>query len=331
MRQEMASDLNTVVRVHHTGPPDVLRVETLPVPQPQKGEVLLRQEAIGVNFIDTYFRSGLYPFPTLPAIPGNEGAGVVEKVGEGVQHLRPGMRVAYAGALGAYARYRTIAADRLVVLPDAIPFEIAAAVTLRGLTAHMLLRQVYQVRTGQDILVYAPVGGVGQLVCQWARHLGVRVIGVTSTEEKAAIAKACGAADVVIGISDLPARIRELTDGKMVPVVYDSIGRDTFETSLNCLAPRGLMVSYGNASGPVTGVSVGTLSVHGSLYLTRPSLMTYIADRKELEAGAQELFAMVEQGVLKPAIGQRFLLAEAEQAHRALESRSTTGSTILTV
>ncbi|ANA14661.1 quinone oxidoreductase family protein [Acetobacter oryzifermentans] len=331
MRQEMASDLNTVVRVHHTGPPDVLRVETLPVPQPQKGEVLLRQEAIGVNFIDTYFRSGLYPFPTLPAIPGNEGAGVVEKVGEGVQHLRPGMRVAYAGALGAYACYRTIAADRLVVLPDAIPFEIAAAVTLRGLTAHMLLRQVYQVRTGQDILVYAPAGGVGQLVCQWARHLGVRVIGVTSTEEKAAIAKACGAADVVIGISDLPARIRELTDGKMVPVVYDSIGRDTFETSLNCLAPRGLMVSYGNASGPVTGVSVGTLSAHGSLYLTRPSLMTYIADRKELEAGAQELFAMVEQGVLKPAIGQRFPLAEAEQAHRALEARSTTGSTILTV
>ncbi|KAA8385074.1 quinone oxidoreductase [Acetobacter sp. DmW_136] len=331
MRQEMASDLNTVVRVHHTGPPDVLRVETLPVPQPQKGEVLLRQEAIGVNFIDTYFRSGLYPFPTLPAIPGNEGAGVVEKVGDGVQHLRPGMRVAYAGALGAYACYRTIAADRLVVLPDAIPFEIAAAVTLRGLTAHMLLRQVYQVRTGQDILVYAPAGGVGQLVCQWARHLGVRVIGVTSTEEKAAIAKVCGAADVVIGISDLPAQIRELTDGKMVPVVYDSIGRDTFETSLNCLAPRGLMVSYGNASGPVTGVSVGTLSAHGSLYLTRPSLMTYIADRKELEAGAQELFAMVEQGVLKPAIGQRFPLAEAEQAHRALESRSTTGSTILTV
>lgn len=325
----MSDKTNTVIRVHTPGGPDVLRVENLSVPQPGAGEILLRQEAMGVNFIDTYFRSGLYKFPSLPAIPGMEGAGVIEAVGPDVSALKPGMRVAYAGVPGGYAHYRTIAADRVVVLPDSVSFETAASVTLRGLSAHMLLQQVYPVRKGETILVYAAAGGVGQLLCQWGLHLGARVIGVTSTQEKADLARACGATDVLIGMENLPQRVRELTDGAMVPVVYDSIGRDTFEASLSCLAPRGLMVSYGNASGPVTGVDVGTLGAHGSLYLTRPSLMTYIAKRPELEASAAAVFSLLEQGVLRPSIGQRFALMEAEQAHRALESRKTTGSTIL--
>lgn len=325
----MSDETNTVIRVHETGGPDVLKVENLPVPTPGAGEVLLRQEAIGVNFIDTYFRSGLYKFPSLPAIPGMEGAGVIEAVGPAVTDLKPGMRVAYAGVRGGYAQYRTIAADRLVVLPENVSCETAASVTLRGLSAHMLLRQVYPVRKGETILVYAAAGGVGQLLCQWGKHLGARVIGVTSTQEKADLARACGAAEVLIGTDNLPQRVRELTDGAMLPVVYDSIGRDTFEASLSCLAPRGLMVSYGNASGPVTGVDVGTLGAHGSLYLTRPSLMTYIADKSELQASAAALFSMLEQGVLRPSIGQRFALTEAAEAHRALESRKTAGSTIL--
>ncbi|GAN68576.1 quinone oxidoreductase family protein [Acetobacter orleanensis] len=325
----MSDETNTVIRVHDTGGPGVLSVESQPVPKPGAGEILLRQEAIGVNFIDTYFRSGLYKFPSLPAIPGMEGAGVVVAVGPGVTDLSPGMRVAYAGVAGAYAQYRTIAAERVVVLPDSVSSQTAAAVMLRGLSAHMLLRQVYPVRQGETILVYAAAGGVGQLLCQWGRHLGARVIGVTSTKEKAELARACGASDVVIGTDNLVQSVRDLTGGAMLPVVYDSIGRDTFEISLSCLAPRGLMVSYGNASGPVTGLDVGTLGTHGSLYLTRPALTTYIAERSDLLASAAELFRLLEAGVLQPSIGQRFALTEATQAHRALESRKTTGSTIL--
>lgn len=258
-----------------------------------------------------------------------EGAGVIEAVGTDVTDLSPGMRVAYAGVVGAYAQYRTIAADRVVVLPDSVSCQMAAAVMLRGLSAHMLLRQVYPVREGETILVYAAAGGVGQLLCQWGQHLGARVIGVTSTPEKAELARACGASEVIIGTETLVQSVRELTGGAMLPVVYDSIGRDTFEISLSCLAPRGLMVSYGNASGPVTGVDVGTLGAHGSLYLTRPALTTYIARTSDLRASAAELFSMLEQGVLRPSIGQHFALTEATQAHRALESRKTTGSTIL--
>lgn len=325
----MSDAINTVIRVHDTGGPGVLSVESQPVPKPGAGEILLRQEAIGVNFIDTYFRSGLYKFPSLPAIPGMEGAGVIEAVGPGVTELSAGMRVAYAGVPGAYATYRTIAAERVVVLPETVSCVTAASVLLRGLSAHMLLRQVYRVRKGETILVYAAAGGVGQLLCQWGRYLGARVIGVTSTPEKAELARACGASEVVIGTDNLVQSVRNLTNGAMLPVVYDSIGRDTFETSLSCLAPRGLMVSYGNASGPVTGLDVGTLGAHGSLYLTRPSLMTYIAEKSELQASAAELFSLLEQGVLRPSIGQRFALTEATQAHRALESRKTTGSTIL--
>lgn len=321
--------MNTVIRVHEYGGPDVLRIEDLPIPVPGKGEVLIRQEAMGVNFIDTYYRSGLYKFPSLPATPGMEGAGVVTAVGPGVTDLAVGARVAYPIVLGGYAHHRVITADRVVALPAAIPFETAAGIMLRGLSVHMLLRQVYKVRKGENILVYAAAGGVGLLMCQWARHLGARVIGIVSTEEKAELARANGAADILVGTHDIPTRVRDLTDGAMVPVVYDSIGRVTFEDSLNCLAPRGLMVSYGNASGAVTDVAVGTLASHGSLYLTRPSLGTYIAQRDELVEGATELFGLVEQGILTPRIGQSFALKDAAQAHVALESRKTTGSTIL--
>ncbi|WEQ55397.1 quinone oxidoreductase [Komagataeibacter nataicola] len=321
--------MNTVIRVHGYGGPDVLRVETLPVPTPGPGEIVVRQEAIGVNFIDTYFRSGLYRFPSLPAIPGMEGAGTITAVGDGVSGLRTGMRVAYPATPGGYATLRTIAADRVVVLPNDITAQTAAAIMLRGLSVHMLLRDVYRVQPGDDILVYAAAGGVGLLMCQWARHLGARVIGVVSTPEKAALAKTNGAADVIIGTDNVAEQVHTLTEGRMLPVVYDSIGKDTFETSLSCLRPRGLMVSYGNASGAVTGVDIGTLASHGSLYLTRPLLMTYIAQRSALEHAARELFALVEKGVLTPRIGQSFALKDAAQAHIALESRKTTGSTIL--
>lgn len=321
--------MNTVIRVHEYGGPEVLRLESLPVPTPAPNEIVLRQEAVGVNFIDTYFRSGLYKFPALPAIPGMEGAGTVTAVGADVQGIQPGIRVAYPATPGGYATYRAIAADRVVPLPDAIGFDTAAAIMLRGLSVHMLLREVHRVQPGEDILVYAAAGGVGLLMCQWARHLGARVIGVVSTEAKAELARANGAADVIIGTENVADQVRDLTDGRMLKVVYDSIGKATFETSLSCLAPRGLMVSYGNASGAVTGVDVGTLAAHGSLYLTRPLLMTYIAQRPALLHAAQELFNLVEKGVIKPLIGQSFALKDAAQAHIALESRKTTGSTIL--
>lgn len=321
--------MNTVIRVHEYGGPEVLRLESLPVPTPAPNEIVLRQEAVGVNFIDTYFRSGLYKFPALPAIPGMEGAGTVTAVGADVQGIQPGIRVAYPATPGGYATYRAIAADRVVPLPDAIGFDTAAAIMLRGLSVHMLLREVHRVQLGEDILVYAAAGGVGLLMCQWARHLGARVIGVVSTEAKAELARANGAADVIIGTENVADQVRDLTDGRMLKVVYDSIGKATFETSLSCLAPRGLMVSYGNASGAVTGVDVGTLAAHGSLYLTRPLLMTYIAQRPALLHAARELFGLVEKGVIKPLIGQSFALKDAAQAHIALESRKTTGSTIL--
>ncbi|MBB2201952.1 quinone oxidoreductase family protein [Gluconacetobacter tumulisoli] len=317
------------IRIHDYGGPEVLKLETLPTPVPGRGEILIRQEAMGVNFIDTYFRKGLYKLPTLPAILGMEGAGVIEAIGADVTDMAPGDRVAYPTALGGYAEVRTIAADRVVPLPPFISSEVAAAVMLRGLTVHALLREVHEVKPGETILVYAAAGGVGLLMCQWGRHLGARVIGVVSTEEKAELARQNGASDILIGHDNLPARVRKLTDGAMVPVVYDSIGKDTFVASLDCLAPRGLMVSYGNASGEVTGVSVGMLATRGSLYLTRPGLTTYIAQRSALLKGTEELFGLIGQGVLSVRIGQRFPLADAADAQRALEARLTTGSTIL--
>ncbi|MBB2155258.1 quinone oxidoreductase [Gluconacetobacter diazotrophicus] len=317
------------IRIHDYGGPEVLKLETLPSPVPGRGEILIRQEAIGVNFIDIYFRTGLYKLPTLPAIPGMEGAGTVLAVGEDVADLVPGDRVAYPTALGGYAECRTIAADRVVPLPPDISSEVAAACMLRGLTVHMLLREVHAVQPGETILVHAAAGGVGLLMCQWARYLGVRMIGVVSTEEKGELARQNGASDILVGYDNLAARVRKLTDGAMVPVVYDNIGKDTFVASLDCLAPRGLMVSYGNASGEITGISVGMLATRGSLYLTRPGLTTYIAQRPALLAGAAELFGLIAQGVLSVRIGQRFALADAAEAQRALEARTTVGSTIL--
>ncbi|MDN7356253.1 quinone oxidoreductase family protein [Acetobacter senegalensis] len=327
----MTKAVNHVIQVSKTGGTEVLHFEALPVPQPGPREVLIRQHAVGVNFVDTYFRSGLYKFPSLPGIPGMEGAGTVEAVGHDVSHFRPGMRVAYANALGAYAEFRTISEDRLVQLPDTIGFETAAAVMLRGLTVHMLLCQVHKVQKSDTVLVYAAAGGVGQLMCQWARHLGVRVIGVTSTAEKAELARASGASEVIIGTEGLPEKVSELTQAAMVPVVYDSIGRDTFETSLKCLAPKGLMVSYGNASGPVTGVDLGLLAKYGSLFVTRPVLWTYIDNTQAFRSAAAKLFALLECGEIKVDIGQRFALKDVAKAHDALQSGKTTGSTILTL
>ena len=317
------------IRIHGYGGPEVLQLETLPTPVPGRGEILIRQEAIGVNYIDIYFRTGLYKVPVFPAILGMEGAGVVVAAGAGVTDFQPGDRVAYPTALGGYGECRTIAADRVVPLPPEIPFDVAAGCMLRGLTVHMLLRGVRAVSAGETILVHAAAGGVGLLLCQWARHLGVRVIGVVSTEEKGELARQNGAADILVGHDNLAARVRKLTDGAMVPVVYDSVGKDTFVASLDCLAPRGLMVSYGNASGEVTGVSVGMLATRGSLYLTRPGLTTYFAQRPALLAGARDLFDLIMQGVLSVRIGQRFALADAGAAQAALESRTTIGSTIL--
>ena len=317
------------VRVHDYGGPEVLIWEELPRPSPGPHEVLVRQEAVGLNFIDVYYRIGLYKLPTLPAVIGMEAAGVVEEVGSAVTLWKPGDRVAYPSQLGAYASYRAIAADQVVQLPEAVEFRTAAAVMLRGLTVQALLRQVHRLEPDQTILVHAAAGGVGLLLCQWAAHLGATVIGVVSTERKAELARAHGAAHVVVGLNDLPAQVRRITGGALVPVVYDSVGHDSFTASLDCLAPRGLMVSYGNASGEVTGVSLSQLAQRGSLYVTRPKLMTFIAKRSSLEAAAAELFDVLTIGAVRVEIGQSFPLSRTAEAHRALEGRATTGSTVL--
>lgn len=319
------------IRVHETGGPEVLRWEEVEVGEPAPGQLRIRQHAAGVNFIDIYHRTGLYPQP-LPFIPGQEGAGVVEAVGEGVAGFRPGDRVAYAGSTGGYADERLIAGDRAVKLPDSISFEQAAAMMLRGMTAHMLLQRVRRTGAGDTILVHAAAGGVGLILCQWAKALGATVIGTVSTEEKAEIARAHGCDHpVVYTREDFAAEVARITGGARLPVVYDSVGRDTFLKSLDCLAPRGLMVSYGNASGPPDPIAPGLLAQKGSLFLTRPTLFHYIAERDELEQSAGELFAMVGSGRLHIDVGQRFPLRDAAEAHRALESRSTSGSTILIV
>ncbi|MBV9811527.1 MAG: quinone oxidoreductase, partial [Acetobacteraceae bacterium] len=281
-----------------------------------------------LNYIDVYFRTGLYK-TNLPVTLGMEGAGTVTEIGEGVTNLKPGDRVAYAGALGAYATERVIPADRLVRLPDGIDPTVAAAMMLQGMTAQYLLRRTYPVKAGETVVVHAAAGGVGLIMCQWARHLGVHVIGVVSTEEKAEIARAHGAAHTVVGHADLPAQVKRITGGAMVPVVYDSVGRDTFAASLDCLAPLGMMVSFGNASGPVPPVDLSMLSAKGSLFLTRPTLATYTTRRADLEHVCGELFEVVRTGAVKIRVNQTFPLAEAAEAHRALEGRRTTGSTVL--
>ena len=321
--------MNHAIRVHEYGGPEKMVWEEVPVPAPKAGEALVRHQAVGLNYIDVYFRTGLYKAPSLPATIGMEAAGVVEAVGEGVTHVAPGDRVAYATApIGAYAEARTIKADRLVKVPEAIAFEQAAAMMLQGMTAGFLLTRTYKVQPGQTILIHAAAGGVGLIMTQWAKHLGCTVIGCVSTEEKAALAKAHGADHIVIGLETLPAQVKEITGGAMLPVVYDSVGRDSFTPSLDCLAPYGMMVSYGNASGPVT-TDIGILAAKGSLYLTRPTLATYTAKREDLEAQAAALFDVVAQGAVKIRVNQTFALKDAAEAHRALEARKTTGSTVL--
>jgi NADPH:quinone reductase len=321
--------MTKAIRIHANGGPEVMRWEDVPTPEPGPGEALIRHEAVGLNYIDVYFRTGLYK-SALPATIGMEGSGVVVALGVGVDDLEVGDRVAYAGGpIGAYATHRVIPADRLVKLPEAIDFNTGAAMMLQGLTAQYLLRRTFPVKAGQTIVVYAAAGGVGLIMCQWAKHLGVNVIGVVSTPEKAEMARAHGADHVVVGHQDLPAEVKRITGGAMVPVVYDSVGKDSFMTSLDCLAPFGLMVSYGNASGPVPPLDIGVLAAKGSLFLTRPTMATYTAKRADLLAGAGELMDVVARGVVKIRVNQTFKLSDAAAAHVALESRKTTGSTVL--
>lgn len=321
--------MTQAIRIHANGGPEVMRWEDVPTPEPGPGEALVRHEAVGLNYIDVYFRTGLYKAP-LPSTPGMEAAGVVVAVGSGVTEVNPGDRVAYAGGpIGAYATERAIAADRLVVLPEGIDSKTGAAMMLQGMTAQYLLRRTYPVKPGDTIVVHAAAGGVGLILCQWARHLGATVIGVVSTEAKAELALAHGAAHTIVGHDDLPAQVKRVTGGAMVPVVYDSVGRDTFMASLDCLAPLGLMVSYGNASGPVANFDLGVLAAKGSLYVTRPTLATYTAKRTDLVASASELFSVVMSGAVQIRVNQTFELADAAAAHRALEARQTTGSTVL--
>jgi NADPH2:quinone reductase len=319
------------IRVHQHGGPEVLQFEAYDLPAPGPGEALVRHEAIGLNFIDTYHRTGLYPVPSLPFTPGMEGAGVVEAVGDGVADLRPGQRVAYAGApLGAYADRRVMPADKLVPLPDAIGTDTAAAMMLKGMTVQYLLRQTYRVQAGETVLFHAAAGGVGLIFGQWAKHLGVTAIGTVGSDEKAELARAHGYAHVInYKTEDFAARVKEITGGQGVPVVYDGVGKAVFDKSLDCLSPCGLAVNFGNASGPVDALNLLTLSAKGSLFVTRPTLMTYTRTRERLLACAHDLFDVVAQGAVKIEIHQRFPLAEAAEAHRALEGRATTGSSLL--
>ncbi len=319
-----------VVRVHETGGPDVLRYEQIEVGQPGAGQALIRQTAIGLNYIDVYFRSGLYPPPSLPFVAGQEGAGVVEAVGAGVDELRVGQRVAYAGPLGAYAERRLVPADRLVPVPDGITDEQAAAMMLKGMTAHYLLRRTFRVEAGQTILFHAAAGGVGLIACQWAKHLGATVIGTVGSADKAELAKAHGCDHPIrYDQDDVVARVRELTGGKGVPVVYDLVGQATFQRSLDCLAPLGMLVCFGQSSGKIPPFDTAVLGQKGSLFLTRPSLMNYTAARADLVRAATELFDVVQRGAVKIEINQRYPLRDAAEAHRALEGRKTTGSTLL--
>lgn len=318
------------IRIHETGGPEVMRWEEVVVGEPAPHEARVRHAAIGLNFIDIYFRSGRYPLE-LPSGLGLEGAGIVEAVGSAVTDIAPGDRVAYAGGPpGAYAEVRNLPADRLVKLPEAIDFRRAAAMMLQGMTAQYLLRRTYRVQPGDTILIHAAAGGVGLIVCQWAKALGATVIGTVGSDEKAAIARAHGCDHpIVYTREDFVARVKEITQGEGVPVVYDSVGAATFEKSLDCLRPLGLMVTFGQSSGPVPLVDTQTLSKKGSLFLTRPTLFTYTAKRADLLASAQELFEVVQSGKVNIEINQTYPLKEAARAHIELAARKTTGSSIL--
>jgi NADPH2:quinone reductase len=319
------------IRIHKNGGPEVLQWEEVEVGDPGSGQVRIRQEAAGLNFIDVYHRTGLYK-QQMPFTPGVEGAGIVDAVGDGVTNVKKGDRVAYAGPVGGYAEERLIDADRVVKLPKGVTTEQAAGMMLQGMTAQMLLRSVFPVAQGDTILVHAAAGGVGLILCQWAAAIGATVIGTVGTEEKAELARAHGCAHPIIySKQDFVAEVGKITGGEKLPVVYDSVGRTTFMKSLDCLRVRGLMVSFGNASGPVAPFSPLVLSQKGSLYLTRPTLFHYIATREQLEQSAGELFEMVSSGKVKIEVQQRFALKDAAEAHRQLEARKTTGSTILTI
>ena len=323
--------MSKAIVINQTGGPEVLRWVDYDPGQPGPGEVRLRHEAVGLNFIDVYHRTGLYPLPSLPAVPGMEGSGTVEAVGDGVTEVAEGDRVAYAGLPpGAYAQVRRIPADRLVKLPESIMTRQAAAMMLQGMTARYLLRGCFDVKAGDTILIHAAAGGVGSIVCQWAKHLGATVIGTVGSEEKAANATENGCDyPILYTKEEFVARVKEITEGRGVDVVYDSVGQATFMKSLDCLRPLGTMVSFGQSSGPVAPLELGLLSAKGSLFLTRPTLMTYTAKRENLLAHARDLFEVVEKGVVKVEIRQTFPLSDAARAHRDLEGRRTTGSSIL--
>jgi NADPH2:quinone reductase len=324
--------MSFAIRIHEVGGPEVLAWEEVTVGEPGAGEVRLRHGAVGLNFIDVYFRTGLYG-ANVPFTPGLEASGVVEALGEGVSDLRVGDRVAYAAPpAGAYSEERLMPADRLVKLPDGVSDELAAAMMLKGMTAHYLLRRTYRVNAGDTILFHAAAGGVGLIACQWAKSLGATVIGTVGSDEKAELAAAHGCDyPIVYTRENFVERVKSITGGEGVPVVYDSVGKDTFMDSLDCLRPLGSMVIFGQSSGPVAPLDVGLLAAKGSLFLTRPSLMNYTARREDLVDTAEELFQVVESGAVKLEINQRFPLEQAAAAHRALEARETTGSTILTV
>lgn len=318
------------IRIHAHGGPEVLRWDEVQVGDPGPGEVRLRQSAVGLNYIDTYHRSGLYKLASLPAVIGMEGAGTVEAVGAGVTDLKPGDRVAYAGVLGGYADERLIAADRLVKLPPGIDDKTAAAMMLQGMTVRYLLRETYPCTAKTVMLFHAAAGGVGLIACQWARAIGTTMIGTVGSDEKARLAKENGCTHVInYRTEDYVARVKEITNGEGCDVVYDSVGKDTFPSSLDCLKPKGLWVSFGNASGPVPLFDITILSAMGSLYATRPTVMAYTARRADLLANAADLFDMVGKGAVKITVSRTYPLREAAAAHRDLEARKTTGSVVL--
>jgi NADPH2:quinone reductase len=317
------------IRFHKAGGPEVLQLDDVQVGDPGQGQVRIKHTAIGVNFVDTYQRSGLYPMP-LPQVAGNEGAGVVEAVGAGVTDLKAGDRVTYTGLIGSYCESRVVPADRMVKLPQGITEEQAASMLLKGLTVHYLIFSTFAVKPGDTVLWHAAAGGVGLIACQWLKALGVHTIATAGSDEKAALAKAHGAEHVInYSKENFVEKVKAITGGKGVPVVYDGVGKATWEGSLDCLRPRGLMVTFGNASGPVPPVNLGILSAKGSLYVTRPTLATYIASRAELVERSSALFEVVKSGKVKIETTGRYKLADAAQAHRDLESRKTTGSVVL--
>ena len=319
------------VRVHKVGGPEVLTYEDVPVAEPGPGQVKVRNHACGVNFIDTYFRMGMYPSPVgLPFVSGNEGAGEVIAVGPGVTEVKVGDRVGYVSGLGAYAAERLLPADRAVKLPDNISYEQAAAMMLKGLTVQYLVRQTYKVQKGDNVLIQAAAGGIGLIACQWANHLGANVIGTVGSKDKAELARKHGAHHTILYRNeDFPAKVKEITGGKMCAVVYDGVGKDTFPASLDCLKPLGMFVSFGSASGQIEAFNINILQTKGSLFATRPTLNTYAAKREDLLKMASELFQVVGSGAVKIPVNQKYPLKDAQKAHRDLEGRATTGSTIL--